>query len=334
MKGILAGASLLFLAIIAYIPALHAGFIWDDDKYVTNNPLLSEAGGWWKIWFSAHFQSQYFPLVYTTLRAEYAVWGLNPYGYHLVNVLLHGANAVLLWILLRRLSIPGGWLAAAIFAVHPIEVESVAWVTELKNTESTLFYFAALLAWVRFVESKDGWLFYVLALVCQTLALFSKTTACTLPAGLVLILYIRKEPVNFKRALQIAPFVFMGLAMGIVSIWWEGHLGNYAEELGLSFNLLQRTLIATRALWFYFTKLILPVNLAFSYARWQINTHDVLQYFWPCACIALAILLWLKRNQWPRTVIAAIVFFVAALSPLLGFISEYTFRFSFVADHY
>jgi tetratricopeptide (TPR) repeat protein len=362
LHPVVSGAVIFLLVLVAYIPAYHAGFIWDDDMYVTNNPLLHEPGGLWKIWFSAHFQSQYFPLVYTTLRAEYALWGLNPVGYHVVNVVLHGMNALLVWAILRRLDAPGAWLAAAIFAVHPVEVESVAWVTELKNTESTLFYLLAVLAWMKFIGSDltssrparssrgegDGthlagtakihnaspWWFYAAALMCQALALFSKTTACTLPAALVLTLWLRKERFNARRVFQIAPFVLMGLGMGMVSIWWEGHLGNYAQELGLSFSLLERTLIACHALWFYAAKLAWPANLAFSYARWQINANDLAQYFWPVACVAVAVLLWFKREKWPRMAIAAVVFFVAALSPLLGFISEYTFRFSFVADHY
>lgn len=336
IKFFLAGAAIMLLALIAYMPAYHAGFIWDDDCYVTGNPLLTEPDGLRRIWFSAHHQSQYFPLVYTTLRWEYALWGLKPFGYHFVNVVLHGMNAVLLWAILRRLAAPGAWLAAAIFAVHPVEVESVAWVTELKNTESTLFYFLAILAWMRFT-GKDGtnpWRFYAIALVCQALALFSKTTACTLPAALVLVLWVRHEPVNLRRCLQIAPFVLMGIVMGAVSIWWEAHLGSYSEETRLSFTILQRVLIASHALWFYAAKLIWPLNLAFSYPRWQINTHDVFQYAWPIACAALAVLLWSRREKWPRLAVAAVVFFVAALSPLLGFISEYTFVYTFVADHY
>ena len=137
--------------VLAYQPVWRAGFIWDDDAYVTQNAMLTAPDGLSQIWFSAHRQSQYFPLVYTTLRFERALWGLNPQGYHAVNVLLHAVNALLLWQLLRRLAVPGAWLAAAIFALHPVQVESVAWITELKNVQSTLFYLLALLAWVKFV---------------------------------------------------------------------------------------------------------------------------------------------------------------------------------------
>src|SRR5262249_946783 len=140
--------------VAAYWPVFSAGFIWDDDAYVTQNQMLSAPDGLWRIWFTAHSQSQYFPLVYTTLRIEYGFWGLNPVGYHVVNVCFHIANALLLWALLRRLTVPWPWLVAAVFALHPVQVETVAWVTELKNTESTLFYLLAIFAWLEFCKGK------------------------------------------------------------------------------------------------------------------------------------------------------------------------------------
>ena len=189
---------LLALTVLAYLPVWRCGYIWDDDAYVTQNRLLTAPDGLERIWFSAHRQSQYFPLVYTTLRFEHALWGLNPMGYHLVNIVVHGLNALLVWVVLRKLALPGAWLAAAIWAVHPVNVESVAWITELKNTQSTLFYLLALLAWMKFTARETGslWRYYALALVLQALALFSKTTACTLPAALLLVLWLRKEPIG------------------------------------------------------------------------------------------------------------------------------------------
>ena len=335
-KPILLGAAIIVLAtLLAYWPALQGGFVWDDDAYVTNNALLSAPDGLPHIWLSAHYQSQYFPLVFTTLRWEYALWGLHPFGYHLVNVLLHCANALLAWTVLRRLAVPGAWLAAAIFALHPVQVETAAWITELKNTESTLFYFLALLAWIKFLrpETAAPWRFYLLALFLHLLALFSKTTACTFPAAMVLALWLRREPLNRKRILQIVPFLLLGLALGLVSVWWEGHLGNYKEKFSLSFTFAQRLLLATRAVWFYLGKLVWPVNLAFSYPRWDLDSRDTTQYVWLIGCGAFAALLWWKRRQW-RGTIAAVAFFVAALSPMLGFISLFTFYYSFVADHY
>lgn len=332
-------AGLLFLLLAplaAYVPALGGGFIWDDDAYVVNNPLLTAPNGWWRIWFSTDQPSQYFPLVYSAFRVMRGLWGLDPLGYHLVNVLLHGVNALLAWALLRRLALPGAWLAAALFALHPVQVETVAWITELKNTQSTFFYLLAVLAWLRFTDAAErpAWGVYGLALGCHALALFSKTTACTLPAALVLTLGLRRQPITLARMIQIAPFVLLGLAMGLVSIWWEGHLGSYKAEKGLSFSLAERFLIASRAIWFYFGKLIWPVDLTFSYPRWTINAHHSAPYLWLLLSGAAAGALWWKRKAWAGTVIPAVLWFVALLLPMLGFFPLFTFYYSFVADHY
>ena len=328
--------ALVILTFLAYLPALRCGYVWDDDFYVTKNPLLTAPDGLERIWFSAHNQSQYFPLVYTTLRFEHTLWGLHPVGYHFVNILFHALNALLVWAVLRKLALPGAWLAAAIWAVHPVNVESVAWITELKNTQSTLFYLLAVLAWMKFTARETGrpWRFYGLALVLQALALFSKTTACTLPAALLLVLWLRKEPIGWRRLVQVAPFLALGVAMGLISVWWEAHLGNYGNELDYSFNGLERLLIATHALWFYVTKLVWPAKLAFSYPRWEIDVRDPRQYTWLIGCVVIALFLWWRRRVLGRAPVAAVVFFVAALSPLLGFIPLYTFRYTFVADHY
>ena len=327
---------LMVATLIAYQPAWRAGFIWDDDFYVTSNPLLTTPDGLKRIWFTAHPHSQFCPLVTTTFRFEHQLWGFNATGYHVFNVLLHGINALMVWTVLRRLAVPGAWLGAAFFALHPVQVESVAWITELKNTQSTFFYLLALLSWMRFAEGQTPrpWRFYVLALFLHAAALFSKTTACTLPAAMVLVLWLQHKPIGWRRIAQVVPFLILGVGTGLAAVWWERYLGNYLMDVGQSFSGVDRLLIATRALWFYAAKLVWPMKLTFSYPRWDINALDPIQYVWLIACVALALLLWLRRGIFGRGPIVAVVFFVAALSPLLGFIPVYTFRYSFVADHY
>jgi tetratricopeptide (TPR) repeat protein len=329
-------ALLILLVVAAYLPALRAGFIWDDDAYVTQNPTLTDPHGLREIWFSTHKQSQYFPLVYTTFRLEHALWGFNPLGYHLVNVLLHSLNAVLVWLVLKRLQIPAAWLAAAIFALHPVQVESVAWVTELKNIESLLFYLLAVLAWFKFDElpAPARWFYYALALAAYLPALFAKSTACTLPAALVLVFWLRNRRFSWAWIPQILPFLFLGIGLGALAVWWEGHLGNFNQDFDVSLNLWQRALLAGRALWFYAGKLVWPADLAFSYPHWDINLTDPWQYLPVAGCVALTGLIWRCRLKIGRAPVAGLVFFVAALSPLLGFFMEYTFRYSYVADHY
>lgn len=329
------GAVLGLATALAYEQAWHAGYIWDDDIYLTENQLLTAPDGLRRIWFSLDSPSQYFPLVYTTFRIERALWGLHPAGYHWVNILLHIANALLLWRLLRDLRVPGAWLASAFFALHPVQVESVAWITERKNVLMGFFFLLALLSWVRFLEknSRDMWKFYAAALFFYALALFSKTTACTLPAALLLILWLKKEPIDRRRLAQVAPFIALGIAMGLVTLWWERyHQGTQGQLFAIGLG--ERILIASRAFWFYLGKLLWPANLTFSYPRWHVSAANPLDYVWVLATAGLGAVIYFARRYAGRSLEVAMLFFFATLSPLLGFIMLFTFRYSFVADHY
>lgn len=331
----LLGLLLAAATILVYQQAWRAGFIWDDDVYVTENKLLTAPDGLKRIWFSLESPSQYFPLVYTSFRLEYALWGLEPAGYHWVNILLHAANALLVWRLLFVLRVPGAWLAAAIFALHPVHVESVAWITERKNVLMGLFFLLALLAWVKFVEasSRQRWKYYGLALVFYALALFSKTTACTLPAALLLVLWLKGTRIDWRRLAQIVPFVVLGIGMGLVTVWWERHHQGTQGEV-FQIGLPERVLVACRALWFYAGKLLWPANLVFSYPRWTISASNPLDYAWLLVTVAAAAIIYFARRYLGRGPEVAALFFAATLSPMLGFIMLYTFRYSFVADHY
>jgi tetratricopeptide (TPR) repeat protein len=330
------GLLLAAVTIFMYQPAWNGGFIWDDDAYVTNNELLTAPDGLRRIWFSLDSPSQYFPLVYSTFRIEHALWGLNPTGYHWVNLLLHVANALLVWRLLARLHVPGAWLAGAIFALHPVQVESVAWITERKNVLMGFFFLLTLLAWVAFVDerTKRRWCFYGLALILYVLALSAKTTACTLPAALLLILWLQKKPISWQRILQVVPFFFLGLGMGLVTVWWERYHQGTSRTLFAFLSPIERILIASRAVWFYLSKLIWPSNLTFIYPKWNISPAHPLDYAWLLAGIALCAVIYFVRRYVGRSVEVAAAFFVATLSPVLGFIMLYTFRYTFVADHY
>jgi protein O-mannosyl-transferase len=326
---------LAVVTMLAYQPAWHGGFIWDDDEYVTNNELLTAPDGLRRIWFSLDSPSQYFPLVYTTFRIERALWGLDPFGYHWVNLLLHIANALLVWRVLMALKVPGAWLAGAIFALHPVQVESVAWITERKNVLMGFFFLLTLLAWIAFVDerTKRPWRFYGLALILYALALSAKTTACTLPVALLLMLWLQKKPINRERILQIAPFFLLGLGMGLVAVWWERY--HQGTRLALApLETIERILVASRAVWFYLGKLIWPSNLTFIYPRWTIVSTRPLEYAWLLAGAGLCAVIYFGRRRLGRGVEVAAAFFVATLSPVLGFIMLFTFCYTFVADHY
>lgn len=327
---------LVVATIFIYRPAWNGGFIWDDDVYIKSNELLTAPDGLRRIWLSLDSPSQYFPLVYTTFRFERALWGLNPTGYHWVNLILHVANSLLVWAVLARLKVPGAWLAGAIFALHPVQVESVAWITERKNVLMAFFFLLTLLAWIAFVDERTrrSWLFYGLALILYLLALSAKATACTLPAALLLILWLKKKPITWKRIFQIIPFLVLGLAMGALTIWWERYHQGTSRALFPFLSPIERVLVASRAVWFYLGKLIWPSNLTFIYPRWDIAPTHFLNYIWLLAGLVVCVAIYFLRRYVGRSIEVAAAFYVATLSPVLGFIMLYTFRYTFVADHY
>ena len=330
----LCALALCAVTLAVYLPALHGGFVWDDDRYVTHNYLLTAPDGLRRIWFSLESPSQYFPLAYTVLRIERWLWGLNPIGYHWVNLLLHIANALLVGRLLFQLRVRGSWLAAAIFALHPVQVESVAWISELKNVLMGFFFLLTLLVWIEYLDTtgKRRRLLYLAALLSYLLALFAKSTACTLPAALLLVLWLRSKPIGRRALFEIAPFVLFALGIGVLTIWWEKY--HQGTRVLVSLGLVERILIASRAVWFYLSKIFWPSDLTFIYPRWQIDVANPLAYLGLVAALAAAVLIYYGRRWFGRGVEVAALFFVATLSPLLGFIMLYTFRYTFVADHY
>jgi tetratricopeptide (TPR) repeat protein len=326
-------ALLVLVVVCAYRPAWHGGFVWDDDAYITKNPLLVTSDGLWRIWFSLDSPSQYFPLTYTVFRAERFLWDLDPTGYHWINLLLHVANALLVWRLLAQLEVPGAWLAGLIFALHPVQVESVAWITELKNVLMGFFFLLTLLCWIEYVDAKRKRhrLFYLLALASYVLALTAKSTACTLPFALLLILWWRKPRLDRASFLQTAPFFVLALIMGSIAIWWERyHQGTRGGLFVL--GPIERLLVASRAIWFYLSKLFWPSDLTFIYPQWKIDPRDPSAYLWLSATVLVVGAAFAIKKF--RKIKIAAVFFVATLSPVVGFIMLYTFRYTFVADHY
>lgn len=336
----LLATALVCLTVFAYLPAFSDAFIWDDDAYIQKNATLQSPHALARIWGQPTATPQYYPLVFTTFWIEYHLWGSNPAGYHVVNVLLHALNAVLLWSVLRGLKLPGAWLAAAIFAVHPIEVESVAWVTERKNTLSALLYLSAMLAFFRFnppmsVASfrRGHWGWYAAALVLFCGALFSKTVTCSLPAAILLILWWKRGRLTWRDLVPLVPFFAIGAGLAYVTVWMEKH-HVLAEGVDWRLTPVERCLIAGRALWFYAAKLAWPHPLIFMYPRWQIDARSAAAYLFPLSAVAVIALLWVQRRRWGRGPLAAVLLFAGTLLPALGFFDVYPMRYSFVADHF
>jgi protein O-mannosyl-transferase len=328
------GVILVAATLIAYGPAWSAGFVWDDDVHLTGNPLLTASDGLRRIWFSFDSPAQYSPLTFTSFYLERALWGMNPAGYHMVNILLHAVNALLVWRVLAWLRVPGAWLAAAVFALHPVQVESAAWISQRQNVLMGFFFLLTLLSWIKSIDEQCALprRFYILALVCCALALSAQATACVLPVALLLILWLKKTPIDWRRLTQIAPFVAMSIGAGLLAVLWERHQQGAHGKL-LAMGLVEHLLLACRALWFYAGKLLWPVDLAFIYPRWTISASTAAAYAWVAATVVLAVVIWLARQRTGREVEVAVAFFVVTLSPFLGFNKVYASAFSFVADH-
>jgi tetratricopeptide (TPR) repeat protein len=329
---------LLGMVCLAYLPAGRGDFIWDDDEYVVNNQTLRNLPGLEQIWWQPRSTPQYYPLVFSTFWVEYHLWGLEPVGYHWVNIILHGLNSGLLFLVLRRLGVPGAWLAGAIFALHPVHVESVAWITERKNVLSGLFYLSSFLAFTRFSapepdQKAGGWSWYVLALVMYVAALLSKTVTCSLPAVLVLVWWWKRGRLEQRELLALAPMFVVGLVLALNTVRLEKHqVGALGEDW--NFTPVERCLIAGRALWFYADKLIWPHPLIFNYPRWHIDASQPWQYFFPGAAVLVLAILFLARNRLGKGPLAACLIFAGTLMPALGFFDVYPMIFSFVADHF
>ncbi len=337
---LLVPALIVLLTLLAYIPAMQGGYIWDDDNYVTENTDLRSFQGLANIWLEPKSSPQYYPLVFTSFWFEYHMWGPDPTGYHVVNVLLHAINAILLWMILRRLQVPGAWLAALVFAVHPVFVESVAWVTERKNVLSGLFYFSSALCLMQYFgvdavikkpSNRNKW--YVASLLLFVCALLSKTVTASLPVAMAIVLWWKNEKIGWHEATALIPFFLVGLLFGLATVWLEKHhVGALGSEWDQS--LVERFLIAGRALWFYAGKLLWPVNLVFNYPRWQISSAALWQYVFPLGVILLLAGGWAFRHRLGRAPLACMLFFCATLFPALGFFNVFPFRYSYVADHF
>lgn len=303
----------------------------DDTGHLTR-PELRTLEGLRRIWFEPGAATQYYPLLHTAFWLEHRLWGNEPFGYHLANLFQHWIAALLVVLLMRRLALPGAWLAGTLFALHPVCVEAVAWMSEQKSTLSAVFYLSGALAYMQFDEVRSKrW--YVLSLALFLMALGSKTVTASLPAGLLLVLWWKRGRLEWGRdVVPLLPWFAVGAAASFVTIWVERE---YIGASGVDFSLspLERCLVAGRAIWFYLAKLLWPAQLCFSYPRWNIDTRAWNQYLYPLAVLAVLAGLW-RLSRRKRGPLAGFLFFAGTLFPALGFFNVYPFLYSFVADHY
>ena len=299
---------LLPIVLLAYYPAWHGGLLWDDDAHLTR-VTLRDGAGLWRIWTDLGATPQYYPVVHTAFWLMFHAWGVETLGYHLVNIVLHAASACMVALFLRRHEVPGAALAATIFALHPVHVESVAWITELKNTLSGFFYLLSALAYSRFDASRDRRA-YVAAFLAFGAALLSKTVTASLPAVLLVFFWWRRGRLEWLRdVVPTLPFFGFGMAAGLLTVWLErAQVGARGVEFDLT--AIDRVLIAGRAVWFYVGKLLWPHPLIFTYPRWTIDASMWWQFLFPLAAAGAMVGFWALRGRTRAPLAAALAFVV------------------------
>lgn len=335
-------AAVAGLVVAGYWPALRGGFVWDDDTLVTNNPVVLAADGLRRIWLTTQ-PHDYWPVTYTAFWTEWHLWGAHPAPYHALSVALHLFTVLLLWRVLRRLAVPGAGLAATLFAVHPLNVESVAWIAEQKNLLAFAFAALSLLAFFPVgvgvpaaasaqpgasTAAPPSPSHLPISLVCFVLAVLSKGSTVILPLIFAAILYRRRE-LKWNTALRLAPFLAIAAAATAVNVWFQRH---GTGEVIRTLTPLDRLLGAAGVLWFYLGKSLVPVGLEFFYANWTIASSNPAWWLPLAGAVAATAAVWRWSRR--RSLLCAWVCFAAALLPAMGFTDVYYMRFAPVADQY
>jgi protein O-mannosyl-transferase len=352
-------ALLVGLTAIAYLPTLSNGFVWDDDTSLTLNRFVKSADGLRQFWLTTH-TPDYWPVTATTFWIEWRLWGMNALGYHATNLSLHIIEVLMLWSILRRIRLPGAGLAALLFAVHPVNVESVAWVTQRKNLMAMLFFLASIQCFLRtkwsgFGEEAatdrpsrssagEGW--YWLGFAAFVLALLSKGSVAILPVVMLGFIAWNRR-VGPRDLVRVAPFLVAAGVLTLVDIWFQKHY-LAPDQTVRAAGLVERALGAGAVVWFYLGKALLPIDLTFIYPVWHIGTANPLWWLPLPAAIGLAVVLGWKARLRPsgrdaanfahreiwRGALFAWGYFCVALLPVMGFADIYFMQFSLVADHY
>jgi protein O-mannosyl-transferase len=359
--NVLAGVALIACAVFSsYSPAINGKLIFDDDQLVTDNDLVQSPRGLHQLWRDPR-ALEFYPITYDSYWIEWRMWEMHPAGYHVTNLILHVVGALLIWAVLRRLSVPGAFFAALIFAVHPVNVESAAWISQRRNMLSLLFFLLSIYWYLKtemlspalpsqggpWEQGKDSHpsplaphpsplaprpssLFYCLSLTAFTLAMLSKGSAAVLPVLLLGIIWWLRR-LTRRDFLLTSPFFAVAAALTWVNIWFQTHGAN---EVLRTASFIERMLGAGAVPWFYLYKAFFPVDLCFIYPMWNISVGDPAWWIPLVAALAVSAVLWLYRNSWSRPFLFAWGFFCAALVPVMGFADVGFMKYSLVADHY
>jgi protein O-mannosyl-transferase len=322
---------LAVVTVVVYFPALGGGFVFDDDNLITRNRLIHASDGLYRFWFTTE-APDYYPLTWSLWWLEWRLWGNGAMGYHVVNVLLHAVNAILVWTILQRLKIPGAWLAALVFAIHPVNVATVAWISEQKNALSMLFYAGSILLYLKFDED-GGWPSYALSLAAFLLALLSKTAVVMLPVVLLGCAWWRRSRIQWEDLLRSLPFFALSLVSGLTTIWFQHNRASGGHAVRTD-GFLSHLVGAGWVPWFYLSKALVPFNLSVIYPQWKIQPSLWVSWLPGIILVGCLALFWWKRKTWGRPLLFALGYFVVSLFPVLGFFDQGFYQYSLVSDHW
>jgi Flp pilus assembly protein TadD len=352
-KSPAAGAALIvLLTVAAYIPTLQGGFVFDDHDLIAENRMIQAGQNLPRFWFTAETRD-YRPLTWSLWWLEWRLWDGRTTGYHVVNVLLHAGNSLLVWMILRRLKIPGAWLAAAVFAIHPVNVATVAWISEQKNTLSMLFCAAAIWFYLKFdgADRNDDSVvglrgraaldaqqrvptipMYALSLLAFLLALLSKTAVVMLPVVLLGCQWWLRGRLRRRDWLCSLPYFAAALVLALVTIvqHHQNLPGNFVGQASFA----GRLATAGQVPWFYLGKAFLPLNLTVIYPKWEIDPTRWVSYVPGVILLGAFVVFWWKRASWGRPLLFGLGYFVVMLFPVLGFFDQGFYHFTLVADHW
>lgn len=324
-------AGIVALTLVAYVPAMDAGAIWDDDIYVFGNNHIRADDGLKHFWLTID-QIDYYPVTHTSWWLErHLLWGDRTGGYHVVNIVLHALGSVLIWRVLLRLGVPGAWVVAAIFAVHPVAAGSTAWIAQRKNVMSMCWMAAAVLAYLDFDDSRR-WRSYVAAVAAFLLAVLSKSSVVMVPIVLLLTAWWRHSRIGARDVLRAAPFFAISLVFGLISIYTQFKF-TIASTDPRPEGAFSRLAASGWCVGFYWLKDLAPLRLSMIYPRWTVDPG-----WWPAwlpliGLVAVLVWAWRRRAGWGRAVLFAVGYFIVIELPVLGISKMGYQRYSLVADH-